>query len=460
MSLKGALKARMDGFKNLLTGYGTSRDHGEQFTYSRDTLINSQTLKDMYSDHELCWKLIDLLPDDALAAGIEINEDYEDELEEKLKAIKDPNGMPCGLETAMDECLKMARVDGGAAIYLMIDDGLDPWMPLAKDVPHDILEAVCIEKDYLQPVGAVKRTGRNELWQMTGSEGETLYIHRDRLLFDYGAKVSRDRMIEFNGYGQSIIRRCWRPLMAYSVAHGMVPNILKSYIRDVLKLQGLTELSMNDCSDDRGNVGERQFWDRMDYQFQAESLLKMTVIDAEDELQRHTTSVAGINDLIRNPEKWICAASGMPHTKLFGEQSGGVLTQAGSSQSEDWAKAVGAYQKQHVRPLYQKVFYILTGSYDIEFTFCPIDKPKQKEQSEVFVNVANAVSKLVQSQIISPDEAATMFEGEQLRMTPKLDDEARQMLAEQSINPEDMNNGREETSQANYSETNKAKASI
>jgi len=448
MSVRSALKSRMDGFKNLLTGYGTSRDHGEQFTFSRDALINSQTLKDMYSDHELCWKLVDLLPDDALAAGIEINEDDEDLIEEKLKAIKDPSGMPCGLESAMDECLKMARVDGGAAIYLMINDGLEPWMPLRKDAEHEILEAVCIEKDYLQPVGEVKRTGRNELYQMVGQDGQNLMIHRDRLLFDYGAKVSRDRMIEFNGYGQSIIRRCWRPLMAYSVAHGMVPNILKSYIRDVLKLHGLNDLSMNDCEDNQA-----QFWDRMDYQFQAESLLKMTVIDAEDALERHTTSVAGINDLIRNPEKWICAASGMPHTKLFGEQSGGVLTQAGSTQSEDWAKAVAAYQKQHLKPMYQRVFYILTGRWDVEFTFCPIDKPKQKEQSEVFVNVANAVSKLVQTQIISPDEAATMFDGEQLRMTPKLDDEARQMLSEQSLTTyEESDNGREESQAQSESE--------
>jgi hypothetical protein len=190
----------------------------------------------------------------------------------------------------------------------------------------------------------------------------------------------------------------------------------------------------------------------MDYQFQAESLLKMTVIDTEEALERHTTSVAGINDLIRNPEKWICAASGMPHTKLFGEQSGGVLTQAGSSQSEDWAKAVGAYQKQHIQPLYQKVLYILTGSWDIEFVFKPIDKPKQKEQSEIFEKMANAVSKLVQAQIISPDEAATVFDGEQLRMTPKLDEEARLMLAEQSINPEESNNGREESQAQSESE--------
>ncbi len=444
MSLLSKLSSRMDGFKNLLTGYGTSRDHGEQFTYSRDVTINSQTLKDMYSDHELCWKLVDLLPDDALAAGIEINEDDEDELEAKLKAIKDPSGMPCGLESALDECLKMARVDGGAAIYLMIDDGREPWEPISPG-PHDITEAICIEKDYLQPVGGAKRSGRNDLWQMMDADsGASFTIHRDRLLFDYGAKVSRDRTVEFNGYGQSIIRRCWRPLLAYSVAHGMVPNILKSYIRDVMKLHGLNELALNDCE-----TSQTQFWDRMDYQFQAESLLKMTVIDAEDALERHTTSVTGINDLIRNPEKWICAASGMPHTKLFGEQSGGVLTQAGSSQSEDWAKAVGAYQKQHIAPLYQKVFYILTGSWDIEFSFKPIDKPKQKEQSEIFEKMANAVSKLVQSQIISPDEAATVFEGEQLRMTPKLDDEARLMLAEQSINPEEINNGRE----ANQSQT-------
>ena len=45
--------SRKDGYKNLMTGDGTGRDHIEQFTYSQESQIQTATLDAMYAQHPL-----------------------------------------------------------------------------------------------------------------------------------------------------------------------------------------------------------------------------------------------------------------------------------------------------------------------------------------------------------------------------------------------------------------------
>lgn len=422
---------RNDGYKNLTSGYGTSIDHGEQFIYGRDTRLSPQTLADLYAEDSLAARIVDLLPDEALSAGIEISSPDEAFIRKALMDIRDADGLPNGFETAKLEAEKTARALDGSAIYLTIDDGKDPAEPVG-DGPQKISACDVIERDYITPYGGqLRRSLRQDLWQINGQDDRPLMvIHTSRLMFCHGRKTTRDRMLENGGWGESVLRACWRPLMAYSLSHGMVPNILKSYIRDVLKIAGLTELAENPCQEN----ASASFWDRMFYQFQAESLLRMTVVDAADTLERHTTSVAGLNDLIRNPEKWLMAASGYPHTKLFCESPGNSLSQSGSSQEKDWEKTKAAYQKHHLRPHYQRLFYLITGHWDTQFDFCHSDEPTQKEQSETFKNMSEGVVKLVDAGVLTPQEGATVYEGEKLRMTPKLDLKARAGL--ESLNKE------------------------
>lgn len=417
--------ARLDGFQNLTTGYGTGLDHGEGFLYSRDVRLSPQTLADLYAENALAQRIVDTLPDEAMT-GLEISSPDEDAIHKALKAIQDSEGLPNGFETAKLEAEKTARAIDGSAIFLSLDDGKDPAEPVGQG-PQTILACDVIERDYITPYGGqLGRSLRQELWQISGQDNRPLMvIHASRLMFCHGRKTTRDRMLENGGWGESVLRPCWRPLMAYALSHGMVPNILKSYIRDVLKIGGLTELAeMDDQS-----AAARAFWDRMKYMFDAESLLRMTVIDKDtDELERHTTTVTGLNDLIRNPEKWLMAASNMPHTKLFCESPGNALSQSGSSQEKDWQKTKATYQKHHLRPHYQRLFYLITGNWETQFSFCPGDEPSQKEQSETFKNMADGVVKLVEAQVITPSEGASVFEGEKLRATPKLNLEAREGL--------------------------------
>lgn len=404
---------RLDNFRNLITGYGTSRDHGEGFEYYKDDTLQTQKLENIYTDHPLAWKIVDYLPDDAMREGFDIEADNEEQLEETLKQI---NFCP-----VLTEGLKMARLHGGAALY--IDTDGDPAEPLTAG-PHDIYSIEIIEKDYIYPVGGIKRSLRAEYWEIYTDDSAAQRIHESRLIIIRGDSLPRNEMVRLGGWGGSALQRCYRPLMAYSIVHNLVPNIVKDFIRDVIKINGLADLAINDCESDR-----RAFNDRLDAMFLAQSTINKLVLDKDDDIIRQVTSLGGLNDLIRNPEKALAAASGIPHTKLFGESPGAALSQSGSSQEKDWHKTVAAYQESRVRPAIQRVLEILTGQM-VKFRFNPLDVPSTAEQAATLNAVADAVSKLIAAQVITPTEAAEMFAGEELKMLPKIDIESRAEMAQ------------------------------
>lgn len=411
--------SRMDGYKNLMTGYGTGRDHIEQFTYSQESQIQTATLEAMYAQHPLAWKIVDLFPDDGLREWIDIDHDESTEIEALLEDI--------GLREALEESLKMARLLGGSAIFLDIDDGKEPFEPLDLKGAQGIRGCEVLEKDYLNPELPPGRSLRIPLWRISGTER---VIHESRLLRFHGVVVSREWMLNNNGWGQSCLQRSSKPLIASSLAHGFVPNVLKDFIRDVIKINDLAGLA----DDPDQEAAAKSFWDRLDYMFLAESLLNKAVLDKEDEFIRQTTSVAGLPGLIRDSDNWLAMSTSIPKTKFFGESPGGNLSQVGTSQEKDWFKTVAAYQEATIRPALRRVFKVIQATLKepecIHFKFRPLDVPTQKEQAEVLEKAANALAKLVDAGIISAAEAASCFDGSELKMMPVLDFEARAQMAE------------------------------
>jgi phage-related protein (TIGR01555 family) len=244
---------------------------------------------------------------------------------------------------------------------------------------------------------------------VTGEDGEPApLVHASRILRIPGATATRDWLLANEGWPPSVLERCTEPLIAYGAVQGLIPNILKDTIRDVIKLAGLNDLAINECESD-----QRAFNDRLDAMFLAQSLLNKLVLDTQDEYQRQATNLTGIPEMARLIDRRLTAASGLPHTVLLGESPGNALSQSGSSQDRDFSKAVEAYQEDVIRPVLEQFFTLaepLLG-FAVEFAFAPLDVPTLKERAEVFKAVGETVCKLRDSEIITPAEAASPFEG-------------------------------------------------
>lgn len=307
---------RMDVYYNSTTGFGTSRDHGEQFEWAAETQMSTQTLNSLYAHHPIVWKLVDLLPDDGLREWIGIDHDRDGDIKKAMKRLQ--------FRSRLNEGLKMSELHGGCALYVQFKNQY-PDEPLNWDNPGEILGVHVIERDYIAPK-FLTRSLRCEYYTVTVTEKDSagntidhsIDVHESRLIPLQGCDVSRDWQLANGGWKQSRVDRCKRPLIAYSATHGLVPNIMKDFVRDVIKLYGLADLNINESEQDR-----QAFNSRLDAMFQAESTINKTVLDSQDEYNRSTTSVTGLSDLIRNPEKHLVAASGIPHTKLLGEAPSG-----------------------------------------------------------------------------------------------------------------------------------------
>ncbi len=402
MNIKGTIKylvSRADGFINHMSGWGGRRDKGEKFYFRPERRLSRYELDNLYADHELAWKVVDLLPDNALRKWIDINHEQGPKVLLLLKQI--------GLRNALNEALKMARLHGGSAIFLDIDDGGLPSEPVVPYRVKGIRGCHVIDRYYLQPKEA-RRTLRHEMYQLGSVDNPSLTgvvdIHHSRLLLFYGRKASRDWMIANNGWGVSIVNQVARCLTAYSVTHGVVPNIAQDFIQGVLKMQGLNTMDFDSEED------QKKFDNRLDAMMVSKSTINELLIDKEDEYARHTTNVSGLNDLIRNPERRLVAATGMPHTVLLGETPGGGINAGkGDSQEKDWNKATGAFQEEHVRPPIEYVLELVAPIFKAEelpFEFCPLDVPSEKERAEVYKLASEADKNYSEIQALSPQQIA------------------------------------------------------
>ena len=413
-SMWQTFKQRFDGFTDLM-GFGTSRDIIQRIEWKNKPFLTQRSLHGMYAQHEMAAKIVDMLPDDALRGWIELQDDKSPEIEALLNKLY---RFLCEPDDGNMSPLKAARLDGGAAIYLECDG--DPAEPITR--PSEIRSFQLVEKEYLTPVD-LGRTLRREYYTMH-TDGGSFVVHKSRLVIVQGVILPKDYMILNNGWGGSELERPSKPLIAYSLAHASVPQILKDFIRDVVRVQGLKDLAINACAEDL-----QAFKDKMDAIKIGQTLYNATVLDADDEWMRQTASVTGINDLIRNPEKALVAATVYPHTKLFNESPGAALSQSGSSQEKDYNKTVTAYQEIKIRPIIDQILMVQTGQ-AFKYRFAPLDVPSQKEQADTLNVVADAITKLVSSKTATPQECATMLEGEEIRLLPVLSGGAAQMAAE------------------------------
>ena len=418
---------RVDNFVNLTTGYNTSRDHGVQTTWQiKGSKLTKSLAEDFHALHELAWKITDTGPLYGLRKWIDYPKLEDDQKTAIEKIVR---------QTRFRDHLKRALILNnayGALLYVVLNDGLEQDEPVNYDRIRGIDDIICIERGYISPIYS-GRTLHHELYQIqtVGQFGESTFVnvHKSRLIRFCGSTVSADWLLQNDGWPPSKLERAYEPLRDLSMGYSLLPNIVKDIIRDVVKLQGLNELAINDCDTD-----QKAFNDRLDAMFLAQSMINKLVLDKEDEYQRQTTNITGVSDLIRLLERRAVAAANLPHSFFLGESPGSSIGgQSGESQDRDLNKAVECYQEDEIRPAIEQFMLFvepIVRVQNIEFVFNPLSSQSTEQQANTLKAVSDAVCKLVEAGIISAAEAATVYEGNEVRLIPVLDMEARAMMAE------------------------------
>ena len=440
-----------DGFVNLLTNYGTSRDSSEHYTYLNEEPVMDDELERFYEGNGLFARIIDLPAEEAIKHGFEIKDLAEGEVKDFFDECMDELDWE---EKAMTG-LKWARLFGGSIGVMLIDDGrgieepLD-WKHIKSIDDIQIYDRSLVVPDYASlykyesndPSGARgSRLGLPESYMVTSKYG-TFTVHESRcLIFQNGVLPERTTNQIYQMWGIPEYVRIHRAVRDAEVAHGMAPKMLDRSIQAIYKMQNLA-LEM------ATEQGEENILKRLQIIDLARGLMNSIVLDAEGEdYDFKSFSFTGVSDVINTTCNYLSALTNIPQTILFGRSPAG-MNATGQSDLENYYNYVERIQKRMVK---RNLTYLLriiaragkhTGEIDeippIKIEFNPLWSLTEQEKvaldlqkAQISQTNANTANIYVTMQAIDPQEVRNKLADDgEFDIDTMLDDYSEEELEE------------------------------
>ena len=373
---------RLDGWKNVLAGFGTSRD--KRMAGGVGDLIRPdfETLVDLYRGDPWAARIVDRPAKAMVREWFEVQiadeKDNGEALDQWLKKIK--------AKAAFSLALQYEGAFGGSGIILGINQGRveDPAkmaQPLQPDeidtIDHLVvyaakeLQAVAYYADPMLPsfgMPAAYRVVPRVPFAINGQQvvsfgakqivqagtpthpwAELPEIHESRILVFPGIVVDRRQRLENWGWGDGRLQRCWEVLRDFGISWAAASNLLTDFAQATLAIPGLLEMLAQD--DGKKILQRAQLLDL------TRSVCRMVLLDGGDVgtgagaevFKREVTPLNGVPDLLEKFMLQMAGAADMPMTVLMGQAPAG-MNATGESDTRNWYDNVAELQEERATP--------------------------------------------------------------------------------------------------------------
>ncbi|MFZ9998547.1 MAG: anti-CBASS protein Acb1 family protein [Candidatus Nanopelagicaceae bacterium] len=404
---------RADGLQNVFTGMGTSRDKTTRTTVKPISFMGYEDLEGLYA-HWLMRRIVDLVADESTREGFEILFGGEGVNAETLsgveQAIEDLE-----ILYSFNEAARTSRLYGGSALLLYIDDGRPSDMPVDRNNIRAVEGMECLDRHQIAPLISEESLydySKATYYQIISGDliqqPNLRAIHKDRILrFDGIWLPYRTRQKNY-GWGMSVLQSVFESFNHYYSGTSSIATLLTEFDIFVHKVRGLASMLV------AGK--ESQVRDRLQLNDMSKSIYRGYAIDAEkEELEFIGRNFGGVSEILEKLRIDIIAASGIPHTLLFGQSPSG-LGATGRSEERDFAKICHHYQETHFRkPLTKLMEYIMlskTGPTkgrvpdNWRVSFKPLFEMNEREIADVRARVAAVDARYIQVGVLTPQEVA------------------------------------------------------
>lgn len=361
---------------NPATGMGTGRDKTIYTTIGAGVYLSPLEIEELYEHHWLCQRVVDVIVDEATrewiaydVGGRDGDPKLIDEFIKYQDTLVDEIDDYVGIRDIFTNAMKIARLLGGAVIYVDVDDNKSPHQPVNKKSIRKINFLQVFTRYQVAPVHRfdLLESSRNKPnfldlskpthYELMGSVSDASVkdklIHTSRILrFDSGIGISYNARQRNQGWGRSVLQSFFGALKHYEPA-----------------IEGLSKV-LSECSVVKHSVGG--LWDKIT-SGERESIVKRMeeldlmnsnyrrlVIDKDNEdVQILSASIQQFADAIGPLEVFLTGAAGLPRTLLFGQSPSGQLGESGGSEQRDIGRKIKAYQSTHIRKPLSKLFDLL-----------------------------------------------------------------------------------------------------
>jgi len=341
------------GWVNASTGLGTARDPAYGTTYGYQVQLPDDLRRNLYLFEPTTRIVVDRPGKDLVRRGVTLKgfEGYDQQpLESSLQDLQ--------VMRKIGLAYRWMRKDGGAALFLVVDDGRThnqpiDWRGVKRLHTIHVLERWQVTPAQWQWDPSLPYFGEPLYYYVhtQGSRGSLNLIHRDRLIpFVSGDLSIRDRTL-CSGWGVSEIDRIWNALRAKGHALANVSTILSSFAVDVVKINGFHAMVKN---------GEKAaLQERADRMRSTVGTLSKIFLDTTEDMVPLTRSIAGLADVVSLQIDELQASTWIPKSILRGQSPGGLGDGENAGEVRGYYDFIGGEQEDYLVPAFCYILRLL-----------------------------------------------------------------------------------------------------
>lgn len=387
---------------------------GTQALTGRGRFLTDEALAAIYLDPftRFARILVDRPAEDCTRRGwkiqVEESEDGVDPFAEEMKRL--------GVKAAFRRAHQKARLYGGAAILMVIDDDGALDEPVTGKV-HGIKSLQVFSRLEIQPAQWYTdiedpRFNTPEYYWLSprsrGAAGNLSLVHADRVIRWEGLEVPEDFTYDYDGWGQSVIEAAYAALTDIDTAADSVREAVDKFQYNVLKLKGLQAILSGADGDDNS-----AFQSRIDWIEEGKTRTRHVVLDVDDEYEQISIQFTGLLDAYEVTQQNLSAVARMPITFLFGQSPSGLSTDDKSG-TRNYYDGISAMQEDYYEPGLCRIVELLAqsgvGQEDgWSVVFHSLTDPDDATDATTKKTIAEMDQIYLQNGVITPEEARARF---------------------------------------------------
>ena len=309
------------------------------------------------------------------------------------------------LQGKVEHALILARLYGGAAIYIGTNQSSDPSRPLSENekirylrvLPKSQLSGgdadLDLESEYF---------GQPSYYQLT-SQDRFLRIHPSRLVRFIGKRIPDAALamgVNF-GWGDSVLSSCMAAILRAESTMANANSLVFEAKVDVVSVPDL----MSQMADPEF---EAKMLKRVQLAAMAKGINGMLLLDTLETYESKSASFGGLPELIEKFLQEIAGASDIPVTRLLGQSPGG-LNSTGESDLRNYYDRVNADQTITISPALAKLDELIIrnalGSRPaaVHYNWNSLWQPTANEQADIGKKTAETIQIIKGTDLINSD---------------------------------------------------------
>ena len=363
-----------DGLENVISGLGTGRSKRSHTRFTYDGLNDYAELEASYVSNWIASAIVDYPADDATREWRAIKCKDADEIRAEEDRLM--------LSHKVNEALSWSRLYGGAAILMLTNQDFEKPLDVSKIGKGDLTRLVVLDRYQMYPsvINTWDILAENyllpERWSIVQGSQQ---IHHSHFVFLRGKKVPQRLRMQTLGWGDSELRRCMEEMKDAISSKGGIAELMQEANLDVITAEGLEE---------RITSGqESAISDRYTHYGMMKSIFKLSLLDKSETLDRMTLNLSGVAPVLEQLKGWVVGASGIPATRLFGEQAKG-LGNEGAGDLNNYYDNIRAKQNTYLDPAMAQLDQVMVRSAvgtmpaDYNYDWNRLYQPNRKEEAE------------------------------------------------------------------------------